>query len=258
MVALRGGADHAGAGRGGDLHCEGADAAVRAVDQHRLPGGEAETVQGLVGGEAGERQRGSLGEGEGVGLASGGAHRDRHLLGEGAGLDPVLAGVRHDRVADGELRDVQAHRRDDARDVPAGDHGEDGGHQRVEAAGEDLPVHGVHSRGAHVDEDLAGADLRVLELGEGEDLGAPVAAVGDGLHEGVQRASLSPHSRGTRAAAGSSHARSRLPPAAGSPPGWRSRAGRCLRQRGRGGTGGAPDVSSARRARAAPRPGRRW
>jgi hypothetical protein len=97
-------------------------------------------------------------------------------------VEDVLAGVGHDLVTDFELRGVDADRFDGAGDVPAGDDGEDGVQQSVQAAGHYLPVGRVHPRSPNPDAYLTRTHLGVRQLPKGQDVVGSVLVIGHGSH----------------------------------------------------------------------------
>ena len=177
VVAGGGGADHLGAQGGGDLDRHLADSARGGVDQHPVARGHLQRLgQGLPRGQPGERDAGSLLEGQPGGLAGDGALGGGHQLGRRAVGDVVAAYVAPHLVAllhAGD--DGGADLLDDAGDVPPGGDREVVGVALLQEALADLPVDRVDAGGPHPDQHDVGSDDRVGTLTHRQHLGSAVA-----------------------------------------------------------------------------------
>ncbi len=145
-------------------------------------------MQHLVRGQPGQRQTGRLLEAEAEGLAGQGAHGGGDVLGERAPGEEVLPYVADDLVAHRELVHGDARLHDDAGDVPARDHREDGVERLLQVALAGLPVDRVDGGGPHLHEDAVRADRGVGPLAVLQDVRGAVRAVADRLHPSTFRA----------------------------------------------------------------------
>ena len=99
LVALRGGGDHARAARDRELHGDVADATGAAADEQRLAAADAHRLERLVGGQADQRERRGLLEGELARLVGEVGVGGGDVLGVGPELQVVAADVAVDLVA---------------------------------------------------------------------------------------------------------------------------------------------------------------
>ena len=161
------------------------DPAGGADDQHLVAGLDpAGGADRLEGGEAGDRQRGGLLEGESGRLAGHPGLRHHRQLGEG----PV--GCADDLVPDGDGGDLLADLGDDAGHVAArngvlGTTQAEGEADGVGVPGHQVPGAAVHAGGADAHDHVARTGGRVRHLGEGQLLAAAVAVLVDGSHDRV-------------------------------------------------------------------------
>ncbi|GGM59060.1 hypothetical protein GCM10007977_070740 [Dactylosporangium sucinum] len=170
-----------GALRLGQLYRQMTHATGRGMHQDAPAGPDVGDVdQGLPGGEAGEAQAGRLlvGQRGGLGREVAGGR------GEVLRVAPRRLGqARHaeDRVAGPVQGDADAHRLDDAGDVPAEPH-----RPAQETAGGAVPVVGrVDAGGVDADEDLARAGLGLRDLDQSQHLWTAERDLLDCAHRGL-------------------------------------------------------------------------
>ncbi|MCY1239669.1 hypothetical protein D9M72_524790 [compost metagenome] len=129
------------------------------MDQHGLPRLEVQAVQDLICRQAGQRKSCGLVPCQGCGLAGQEPFRQRDVFCETTAVDIVLAAIGNDFIAWPEMRGVNAGRLDHPSHVPSGNGRELQVHGRVQVAGHDLPVDGIHRCRLDLDQDHPRPDL---------------------------------------------------------------------------------------------------
>jgi hypothetical protein len=144
------------------------------VDQHSFAGLQAQPLEHLVGGQAGQRQARRCVPPEGGRLAGQESLRQRDVLGEASAVDVVLAAVGDDLVAGLELPGVNSHRLHNSCYIPARYSGKLQIHDGIQVPRRDFPVHRVYRSCLDSDQDHSRPDFRHRLIPKFEDIGASV------------------------------------------------------------------------------------